>query len=74
MKKRMPRFSAEAALGGRGNLGFLRGLSVGLIECTPDGGTCLCQGYDDCIHMLVTMCGDNWTCSDAGPICICDTR
>ena len=68
---KMPRFSAEAALGGRGNLGFLGGSgAVGLIECT--GNTCLCTGYDDCIHMLVTMCGPNFRCSDYAPICICD--
>jgi hypothetical protein len=66
----MPGFSAEAALRSPA-LGFLSGSrAVGMIECS--GRTCLCTGYDDCIRMLVTMCGPNFRCSDYAPICICD--
>ena len=66
----LPGFSAEAALRG-GNLGFFGGSrGVGMIEC--QGGTCLCTGYDDCIRMLVDICGPNFRCSDYAPICICD--
>jgi hypothetical protein len=74
----MPGFFAEAALRSRGRVASrlpIGGVGLGFEECTADGSRCLCQGYDDCIHMLVITCGSGpWTCSDAGPICMCDPR
>jgi hypothetical protein len=65
-----PGFSAEAALRRPAFRAFSRAGGLGLIECA--GGTCVCQGDDDCIFMLVWICGSNWKCSDNHPICICD--
>jgi hypothetical protein len=70
----MPGFYAEAALRSRRVVSRLAIGGGGLgYECTgPDPeDLCFCQGYDDCINMLVFACGPYIRWAPNAPICIC---
>jgi hypothetical protein len=44
------------------------------MECTPDGTFCGCYGVDDCVHMMVMVCGPHVECAGEGEHtrCVCE--